>query len=258
MPDQERDDPHGDVESLRRAFDEDVVDLDLAKEPDERDSDEHDGNRPERDRVERGADHSVTSAGLRRRLPDRSAAAASPRATAATVPTNVATMEGAMIAVGLLRAGRRKHADHRRRNELHAGGRHRQERDHRIGGRVLVGIERLELLHRLDAERRRGVVETEHVRGDRDHDRAGRRVIGRALRETAGAAAAAARAPRSETRPAASATRIIPSHSVMMPTSPMAICTAVDADSIAPRVTPSTVPLNAATTRAIAIRPNQM
>ena len=54
------------------------------------------------------------------------------------------------------------------------------------------------------------------------------------------------------------AVRIIPSHSVMMPTSPMAICTAVDADSIAPRVTPSTVPLNAATTRAMAISPNQM
>ena len=51
---------------------------------------------------------------------------------------------------------------------------------------------------------------------------------------------------------------MIPSHSVMIPTSPIAICTAVDAASIAPRVTPSTVPWKAATTSAIAIRPNQM
>ena len=44
----------------------------------------------------------------------------------------------------------------------------------------------------------------------------------------------------------------------MMPTRPIAICTAVDADSTAPFVTASAVPLIAATTRAIAIRPNQM
>jgi hypothetical protein len=44
--------------------------------------------------------------------------------------------------------------------------------------------------------------------------------------------------PSRATRPAASATRIIPSHRVMMPTRPIAIWTAVDADSTAPRVTP--------------------
>ena len=44
----------------------------------------------------------------------------------------------------------------------------------------------------------------------------------------------------------------------MTPTRPIAICTAVDADSTAPLVTASAVPLTAATTSAIAIRPNQM
>ena len=64
--------------------------------------------------------------------------------------------------------------------------------------------------------------------------------------------------PSSETRPAASAIRMMPSQSAMIPTRPMAICTAVAADSTAPLVTASAVPLNAATTSAIAMRPNQM
>ena len=64
--------------------------------------------------------------------------------------------------------------------------------------------------------------------------------------------------PSIDTRPAASATRMIPSQSVMTPTRPMAIVTAVDAESTAPFVTPSAVPLIAATTRATAMRPNQM
>ncbi len=64
--------------------------------------------------------------------------------------------------------------------------------------------------------------------------------------------------PTIVTIPAASATRIIPSHSVMMPTRPIAICTAVDADSTAPVVTASALPRKIATTSAIAIRPNQM
>ena len=51
---------------------------------------------------------------------------------------------------------------------------------------------------------------------------------------------------------------MIPSHSVMIPMRPIAICTALDADSIAPRVTPSTVPWKTATTNAVAMRPNQM
>jgi hypothetical protein len=50
----------------------------------------------------------------------------------------------------------------------------------------------------------------------------------------------------------------MPSHSVMMPTRPIAICTAEAADSTAPVVTAAGVPLIAATTMAIAIRPNQM
>ena len=52
--------------------------------------------------------------------------------------------------------------------------------------------------------------------------------------------------------------RMMPSHSVMMPMSPIEICTADDAESTAPFVTASAVPLIAATTSAIAIRPNQM
>ena len=62
-PDQERDDLHGDVESFLRAVDEDVVDLDLADQAGERDEDEQHRNRPERDRLERGADHELASAG---------------------------------------------------------------------------------------------------------------------------------------------------------------------------------------------------
>jgi hypothetical protein len=52
--------------------------------------------------------------------------------------------------------------------------------------------------------------------------------------------------------------RIIPSQSVMIPTRPIEICTAVVADSTAPLVTASGVPLIAATTRATAMSPNQM
>ena len=92
-----------------------------------------------------------------------------------------------------------------------------------LRGRVLVRVERLQLFHRLDAERRRGVVEAEHVRGEREHDRAGGRMVRAAPRETASAAAAAARGRASVTRPAASATRIMPSQSVMTPTRPIAI-----------------------------------
>jgi hypothetical protein len=44
----------------------------------------------------------------------------------------------------------------------------------------------------------------------------------------------------------------------MIPIRPIEMVTAVDADSIAPRVTASAVPLKAATTSATAIRPNQM
>jgi hypothetical protein len=50
----------------------------------------------------------------------------------------------------------------------------------------------------------------------------------------------------------------MPSQSVMMPTRPIAIVTAVEADSTAPLVTCSGVPLIAATTSAMAMRPNQM
>ena len=58
--------------------------------------------------------------------------------------------------------------------------------------------------------------------------------------------------------PEASAMRIMPSQSVMMPIRPSAISTAVFAESMAPFVTASAVPLNAATTSATAMRPNQM
>ena len=42
----------------------------------------------------------------------------------------------------------------------------------------LSRIQRLQLFHRLDAERRGGVVESEHVRGDAHHHRPDRRMIG--------------------------------------------------------------------------------
>ena len=123
----------------------------------------------------------------RRRLDGKNRCRIFAHATAATVPKNVAMIDGAMIAVGCWRAGRGQDADHRRRDELHAGGGHGHERDHRIGRRVLVGIERLQLLHRLDAERRGGVVEAEHVRGDATTIAPDGRMIRRHLRETAGA-----------------------------------------------------------------------
>ena len=53
--DEERDDLHRHLESLAGPFDEHVVDLHAAHEPDERDADEQDRNRPERDRLEDAA-----------------------------------------------------------------------------------------------------------------------------------------------------------------------------------------------------------
>ena len=64
--------------------------------------------------------------------------------------------------------------------------------------------------------------------------------------------------PSMVTRPAASAIRMIPSHSVITPTRPIEISTAVEAESTVAFVTASAVPLNAATTSATAISPNQM
>ena len=64
--------------------------------------------------------------------------------------------------------------------------------------------------------------------------------------------------PRSAIRPAASATRMMPSHSVMIPTRPREISTPVLAESMAFFVTAAAVPLNIATTSAMAMRPNQM
>ena len=64
--------------------------------------------------------------------------------------------------------------------------------------------------------------------------------------------------PSVVTSPAASAMRMIPSQSVMTPTRPIEISTAVDAESTAALVTASAVPLTAATTSDSAISPNQM
>ena len=64
--------------------------------------------------------------------------------------------------------------------------------------------------------------------------------------------------PRSVIKPAASATRMMPSQSVMIPTRPREISTAVFAESMALFVTTAAVPLKIATMNAIAINANQM
>src|SRR5207244_1689479 len=103
-PDEEGNDAHGDLEALFRAFDEDVVDLDLADHPHQRDADQQDGDGPQGDRIERCADHFVTSSGVtstcgvssygKKRCSNFAVL------TAATAPQDVARMVVEMIAVG--------------------------------------------------------------------------------------------------------------------------------------------------------------
>ena len=62
------------------------------------------------------------------------------------------------------------------RDQGHPGGVDDQEQDLIVARGVLLGVERLQLLHGLEAERGRGVVEPEHVGGEVHHHRAVRRV----------------------------------------------------------------------------------
>jgi hypothetical protein len=62
-------------------------------------------------------------------------------------------------------------------NEREPGRIEDQEHDLRVRGRVLVGIQLLELLHGLEPQRGRCVVEPEHVGGEVHDDRPVRRVV---------------------------------------------------------------------------------
>ena len=79
---------------------------------------------------------------------------------------NVATMHGPMIAVGFVEPGGREHADHRGGTSCTPEVLRAMNVTIALVAVSLCSLRLLQLFHRLDAERRGGVVEAEHVRGD--------------------------------------------------------------------------------------------
>ena len=126
-----------------------------------------------------------------------------------------------------------------------------------IGGGLLLGVERLELLHRLDAERCRRVVQAQHVRGDGDDDRAASRMVGRHFRKQP-PQQRPQRAAEQRHQPGRFGDAHHPQPQRHDPDEPDRDLHRGRRGVHAPRVTASTVPLKAATISATAIRPNQM
>jgi hypothetical protein len=75
--------------------------------------------------------------------------------------------------------------DHRGRDQRDARGVEHQEHDHRVAGHVLVRVDLLQLAHRLQAQRRGGVVQPQHVGAEVHHDAAAGRVAARNVGEQA-------------------------------------------------------------------------
>ena len=84
---------------------------------------------------------------------------------------------------GIGGAGRGQKKDRGRGDELHRAGIDGEKGAHRIGGGAGMRIQFLQPLHGLEAERRGGIAQPQHVCGDIHHHGAHRRVIRRNLGE---------------------------------------------------------------------------